>query len=130
NSRNYKRRVALSQLGQHNQEVSLIGDNSYIENNARDTTLFYLRFRREGKRFTVYIAHWRNQRHETIWEASYNDVDDRFQGRLKYITLFIGRFQDRVNPNRARINSVEVFELSQSTVDQTPYIIYPGDIIT
>src|SRR5699024_5262139 len=86
NSRNYKRRVALSQLGQHNQEVSLIGDNSYIENNARDTTLFYLRFRREGKRFTVYIAHWRNQRHETIWEASYNDVDDRFQGRLKYIT--------------------------------------------
>ena len=130
NSRNYKRRTALSQLGQHQQGVTLIGDNSYVENNARDTTLFYLRFRREGKRFKVYIAHWRNQKHETVWEASYNDVNNEFQGKLKYITLFIGRFQDRVNPNRARINSVEVFELSQAIVAATPYLGSTGDIPT
>ena len=129
NSRLYKRRVALSQLGEHNKGVSLIGDSDYIENNARDATLFYLRFKREGKKFSAYVAHWRNQKHDTVWQASYNDRNNRFQGRLKYITLFIGRYQDRVTPNRLRINSVEVFELSQVEEDQTPYIIYPGDVV-
>src|SRR5690625_2916187 len=96
NSRLYKRRVALSQLGEHNKGVSLIGDSDYIENNARDATLFYLRFKREGKKFSAYVAHWRSQKHETVWKASYNDRNNEFQGRLKYITLFIGRYQDRV----------------------------------
>src|SRR5699024_6892572 len=30
-------------------------------------------------------------------------------------------------PSRLRMNSVELSELTQVTVDQTPYILYPGD---
>lgn len=130
NSRLNKRRVPLAQLGQHNQGVSLLGDSSPRIDDARDTTLMYLRAKREGQRFTFYIAHWRNQRHETVWNESYFDVNNEFQGRLKYITLFIGSYQDRATPNRLRINSVEAFELKTVEEDQTPYILNPGDLVT
>jgi len=129
NSRNQKRRVPLAQLGMHNRGVGILGDSSMRMDNAPDTTLFYLRVKREGKRFNFYIGFWRNNRHEIVWNETFNDVNNEFQGRLKYITLFIGTYQDRPTPNRNRINSVEVFELSQATVDQTPYILYPGDVV-
>lgn len=130
NSRLNKRRVPLAQLGQHNQGVSVLGDSSPRIDDARDTTLMYLRAKREGQRFSFYIAHWRNQRHETVWNESYFDVNNEFQGRLKYITLFIGSYQDRGTPNRLRINSVEAFELKTIEEDQTPYILNHGDLVT
>src|SRR5690625_766666 len=130
NNRNYKRRVPIAQLGEHNQRERLIGDSSPYLQPAPDTTLMYFRVRREGQKITFYIAHWRNQRHDTIWEASFNDVNNEYQGKLRYITLFIETYQDRVTPNRNRINSVEVFKLSTAEEDQTPYILYPDDIVT
>lgn len=130
NSQRNKRRVPLAQLGSHNQGVGLIGDSATPLQPAPDTTLLYLRAKREGKRFTFYLAFWRNQKHEVVWERSYNDINNEFQGRLKYITLFIGSYQDRGTPNRNRINSVEVSELTTVEEDQTPYILDVGDVVT
>lgn len=133
NSRNHKRRVALGRAGHYRgggvANGNVIGDSSWINDNARDTTLFYLRAKREGQRYTFYIGEWQNFRHINVWEGVYNDVDNDFQGRLKYITLFIGSWQDRPTPSRLRINSVEVFELTTAQEDQTPYIATTGDVI-
>ena len=130
NSRNHKRRVALSQLGQWQQGVSLIGDNDRIIDNSRDNTVYYLRFKREGKRFTAYVAYVRNLKHQIIWEQSYTDINNQFQGRLKYVTLFIGSYQDRRVPSRLRINNIEITELKRVEEDQTPYILDVGDVVT
>ena len=131
NSRTYKRRVPLARYGPYRGTNAgyLIGD-SQKNDKARETTLFYLRVKREGKRFEFYIGEWQNQKHVRNWTGKYNDKNNEFQGRLKYITLFIAKWGDRPNPTRLRINSVEVFELAQATVDQTPYILYPGDVVT
>src|SRR5690625_4217457 len=133
NSRTYKRRVPLAVAGQRSNTYGqgrIAGDQSDYTNNARDTTLFYLRVKREGQKFSFYIGEWQSQRHIRKWEGTFRDIDNKYQGKLKYVTLFIGSYQDRVRPSRLRINSVEVFELSQTEEDQTPYIIYPGDIVT
>src|SRR5699024_3293195 len=108
NTKNYKRRRPIAQVGEHNQNV-IIGDSSWTNDNARNTTLFYFRMKREGKRFTFYVGEWQGQRHINVWEESFNDINNEFQGRLKYVTLFIGSYQDRVTPSRLRINSVELF---------------------
>lgn len=129
NSRLQKRRVPLAQLGRHLEGVTLLGDSSPRIDNAPDLTLFYLRFKREGDRFSVYMGHWRNNRHDTSWEEEYRDVDSEYLGKLKYISLFIGSYQDRSTPSRLRINSVEVSELSTAVEDQTPYIAREGDTI-
>src|SRR5690606_5218776 len=54
NSRNYKRRTPLARIGPYRGSGRgsgyLIGDDSKVDN-ARDTTLFYLRFKREGQTF-------------------------------------------------------------------------------
>ncbi|MED4172557.1 phage tail family protein [Halalkalibacterium halodurans] len=132
-SRHYKRRTPLARIGPYRgggpSNGYLIGDADRFDN-ARDTTLFYLRFRREGKTFNVYIGEWMSQRHVRQWTGTYHDVANEYMGRLKYISLYITSYQDRVRPSRLRMNSVEVFELTKATVDQTPYIIYPGDVIT
>src|SRR5690625_1246526 len=130
NNQNYKRRRPIAQLGEHNQGERILGDSSKTVDNARDTTLFYFRLRREGQRFTFYVGEWQSQRHIRTWEEEFIDVNNEYQGRLKFITLFIGSYQDRVTPSRLRMNSVEVFELQAAKEDQTPYIAYPGDVIT
>src|SRR5699024_1797527 len=130
NSRVFNRRVPLARYGPYrgsgNGNGYLVGD-SQANDKARETTLSYLHAKRVGKRFDFYIGEWMNQKHIRRWSGSYNDKENKFQGRLKYITLYIASFADRVTPARLRINSVEVFRLDSVTVDQTPYILYPGD---
>ena len=132
NSRTYKRRVPLARYGPYRGSGSkngyLIGDNQKNDK-AREITLFYLRAKRQGKRFDFYIGEWQNQKHVRYWSGTYNDVNNLYQGKLKYITLYIAKWGDRPNPARLRINSVEVFELARVTEDHTPYILYPGDIL-
>src|SRR5690625_6701248 len=53
-----------------------------------------------------------------------------YGGRLKYIQIYLGSFKDRTVPRRLRVNNVEVFELKRLTVDQTPYILKAGDVVT
>src|SRR5690625_1192047 len=133
NHRNYKRRVPLARYGPYRgggrENGNLIGDSQKIDN-ARDTTLFYLRAKREGNTFDFYIGEWQSQKHIRSWHEIYRDVNNQYAGKLKYITLYVASFSNRVTPSRLRINSVEVFELSQTEEDQTPYIIYPGDVVT
>src|SRR5690625_851513 len=132
NSRNYKRRTPLARYGPYRgagrSNGNLIGD-SRKNDQARETTLFYLRAKRTGNTFDFYIGEWQNHKHIRSWHEVYRDVNNDYNGRLKYITLYITKWDDRPNPSRLRINSVEVFELSQATVDQTPYILYPGDVV-
>lgn len=133
NSRNHLRRTPLGRVGHYRggglSNGYLIGDADRFDN-ARETTLFYLRAKREGSTFSIYIGEWQNHRHIRRWEGTYHDIGKQWNGKLKFITLFIGSYQDRVTPSRLRMNSVEVFELSTVTEDQTPYIVYPGDVIT
>src|SRR5690625_809530 len=133
NNRNYKRRVPLARYGPYRgggvENGNLIGDREKVDD-ARDLTLFYLRAKREGKKFSFFIGEWMSQRYVREWSANYFDVNDDYGGKLKYISLYIAKFDDRPNPSRLRINSVEVFELETIQQDQTPYIIYPGDVVT
>lgn len=129
NSKMYNRRVPLSQLGKHQEGQTLLGDYSNYIRDSDNTTMFYLRFKREGKRLTAYVALLKNQRHEIVWEESFNDVNNEYMGRLKYITLFIGSYQDRITPARLNVNKVELFKLTTVEEDQTPYIINVGDVI-
>lgn len=132
NSRNYKRRVPLGTAGPHSAGYGagrVLGDRSEYNNNARDTTLFYLRMKREGRTFSFYVGEWKNFRHINVWDGIFEDVNGDYQGLLKYITLFIGSYQDRPIPSRLRMNSVEVFELIQAVEDRTPYIARAGDLI-
>ncbi|MFD2133347.1 distal tail protein Dit [Pseudogracilibacillus auburnensis] len=132
-NRSYLRRRGLGRVGPYRGSGSkngyAIGKHNYSYDDSRETTLMYLRVKREGKRYTFYIAEWYNRKHRRNITATYNDVNNLYQGKLKYITLFIGKYQDRPNPARLRINSVEVFELARIVEDQTPYILYPGDVI-
>ena len=132
NSVYYQRRTPLARFGEWRgsgrQNGNLLGDANKIDN-SRNLTLFYLRVKRVGNTFDFYIAEWRGAKHERSWHEVYRDVNNEYMGRLKYITLYIGNYADRYLPSRLRINSVEVFELTKATVDQTPYIIYPGDIV-
>src|SRR5699024_3628169 len=105
---------------------NLIGDSRGLDNTP-ETTLFYLNVKRQGSLFKFYIGRWRNHKHVNVWSETFNDLNGDFLGRLKFISLYITTFSDRPTPNRLRINSVEVFELKQLTVDQTPYILRAGD---
>src|SRR5690606_37443297 len=60
---------------------------------------------------------------------TYIDRHNDYQDRLKYVQIHIGKYADTPNAFHPKINHIRVYELSQALVDQTPYIIYPGDII-
>lgn len=134
NSRVFKRRYALGRVGQYRGSGKTngyaIGKHNYARDINATNTLFYLWVRREGNLYTFWVGRWRNHKYEWIKRATYRDVNGDYNGRLKYITLFIGSYKDRSRPSRMRINSVEVFELKTLTENQTPYIIYKDDIVT
>lgn len=132
NHRKYKRRVPLARYGPYRgggrKNGNLIGDSNKVDN-AREVTLFYLNAKREGDLFSFYIGEWRNHRHVRAWEETYLDLAKEYAGRIKFITLYVAKYGDRPSPSRLRINSVEVFELSQVVEDTTPYIVRKGDEI-
>ncbi|MBT2599081.1 MULTISPECIES: distal tail protein Dit [unclassified Oceanobacillus] len=133
-NRSYLRRRGLGRVGEYRgggeSNGYVIGEHNYSFDDVQETTLMYLRVKREGEKYTFYIAQWRNHKHIRNISDSFMDVNNQFQGKLKYITLFIGKYQDRPNPNRLRINSIEVFELARLVEDQTPYILNAGDVVT
>src|SRR5699024_9353382 len=130
NNKNYVKRIPLARYGPYRgtgvSNGNLIGDSRGLDNTP-ETTLFYLNVKRQGSLFKFYIGRWRNHKHVNVWSETFNDLNGDFLGRLKFISLYITTFSDRPTPNRLRINSIEVFELKQLTVDQTPYILRAGD---
>src|SRR5699024_1006156 len=131
NNRADKKRMALGRVGAYKgggeSNGYVIGQHNYNRIIKTDTTLFNLYVKREGKLFTFYVGRWRNKKHEWVAKQTYLDVAGEYAGKLKFVTLFIGNYKDRTVPTRLRINNVEVFELKQLTVDQTPYILRAGD---
>src|SRR5690625_1220533 len=57
-------------------------------------------------------------------------VDENLMGKLKYIQIHIGKYADKPNANSPRLLSIKTTEFLKYTVDQTPNIVYPGDVIT
>ena len=107
------------------------------ENYQRNKNHFHgmLRMRRIGKRFEFYVArigHTSEEghiHHDTLTQV-FNDINNEYQGRLKYVQIHIGKYGDTPSANLPRINAFEVYERNEVTVDETPYIIYPGDVVT
>lgn len=133
NNRADKKRMALGRVGAYQGSGEsngyVIGQHNYNRITTANNTLFNLYVKREGKLYTFYVGRWRNNKHEWVAKETYLDAEEKFSGKLKFVTIFIGNYKDRAVPNRLRINNIEVFELKQLTVDQTPYILKEGDEI-
>src|SRR5699024_3768592 len=133
NNRSDKKRMALGRVGPYQGSGEsngyVIGQHNYNRVTTANNTLFNLYVKREGKLYTLYVGRWRNNKHEWVAKETYLDAEEKFSGKLKFVTIFIGNYKDRAVPNRLRINNIEVFELKQLTIDQTPYILKEGDEI-
>src|SRR5690625_1342193 len=92
NSRVYKRRTPLARYGPYRgsgrENGNLIGDSRKMDN-TRDLTLFHLRANRVGNVFEFFIGYWLSHRFAESWTERYIDINNEFNGRLKYITLYI-----------------------------------------
>jgi len=134
NSRTKNRRAALGRVGPYRgagrSNGYAIGKHNYIQDNLGETTLMNMSVKREGNLYTFYVARFRNSRHRTTLQSTFRDSKNEYDGRLRYISLFVGSYQDRAVPNRLRMNNLEVKEIRQLTVDQTPYILDVGDTVT
>lgn len=134
NSRTFFRRFGLGRVGSYRgaglNNGYAIGGQNYVRDDLGTISLMHLRVKREGDLYTFYVAEWHHRKHRAVLERKYRDKGNVYQGKLKYIALFIGNYKDRRNPTRLRINGVEVFELRTLTEDMTPYIVYPNDVIT
>src|SRR5699024_1970124 len=134
NSRIFKRRFGLGRVGPYRgsgpENGYAIGGHNYNRDITQTNTLMHLWVERVGNLYTFYSARWANQKYNWVAKETYLDATGEFGGKLKYITLFIGSYKDRIRPSRLRINYVEVTELKKLTVDQTPYILDVGDTVT
>lgn len=89
-----------------------------------------LRVTRKGNTFTFYVARISQAGNhiETITET-FVDTNNEYNGRLKFVRIDIAKHGSNPSPNEIGINRIRVNKLLQLTIDQTPYIAFPGDII-
>src|SRR5699024_2277248 len=134
NSRRTNRRAALGRVGLYRggskKNGYAIGKHNYVQDNLGQTTLMNMSVKREGNLYTFYVAKFLNSRHRTTLRSTFRDTKNEYDGRLRYVALYLGNYQDRASPNRLRMNNLVVKELKQLTVDQTPYILDVGDTVT
>lgn len=103
------------------------------ENYIREGSHFHgmVRMRRVGQEFEFYVARLRTGenegRHHDILKRTFHDVNNEYQGRLRYVQINIARNTQGRSANVPRINAISVYELRQATIDQTPYILNAGD---
>lgn len=90
-----------------------------------------IRVTRKGNVYTFYAAHitQRGNHIESITER-YVDSANEFAGKLKFIQIDAAIYGDTPSPNALSIPRVRVTQHNQVLVDETPYILYPGDIVT
>ena len=134
NNRSKIRRVGLGRVGEYRgagpKNGYAIGQENYVQDKLGTNTLMNMSVKREGNLYTFYIARWRNNRHQNTYTATYRDNNGEYGGRLRYVQIYVGNYKDRAVPRRLRINNLEVFELKRLTLDQTPYILSAGDVVT
>lgn len=103
------------------------------ENYIREGSHFHgmVRMRRVGQEFEFYVARLRTGenegRHHDILKQTFHDVNNEYQGKLRYVQINIARNTQGRSANVPRINAISAYELRQATVDQTPYILNAGD---
>src|SRR5690625_458063 len=68
-------------------------------------------------------------RHNDTLMVPFVDVNNEYQGKLRYVQINIARHTDGPSANVPRINAIDVYELNTATVDQTPYILDEGDVV-
>lgn len=129
---NLKRRVGLARVGEYKGygvNYTHYSDN-YKHDRVGSSQTWYLRFIREGKQVRTRIA--RRLRGEQVRGKNgvFNIIDTDMLKRLRYIGIYIGNYGDTKRPRLARINNIDVYKLNKVQQDQTPYVIYPDDIIT
>ncbi|WP_416149433.1 distal tail protein Dit [Salipaludibacillus sp. HK11] len=131
-NRDLHERVGLARIGEYvNSQVRyMIGSNNFRFINSGPALTFFIRWKREGETFEVNIYRIVNGEYRNWTRRRYTDTSEDFLGRLKFIQVYIRTFQDRPNPTLARVNQLKVEKLYQVNDDQTPYIAYPGDVIT
>lgn len=106
------------------------------DNYLRERSHFHglVRMRRIGQRFEVYVARLKTGEeegfHHDILNVPFNDINDEHQGKLRYVQINILRHTDGPSGSVPRINALKVTELKEVLVDQTPYIVYPDDVVT
>src|SRR5690606_3041647 len=90
-----------------------------------------IRVTRKSNVFTFYAARITQAgRHVSTITQTFADVNNQFAGKLKFVRIDIANYGNTEKPNEAVINRIRVFEHKKVEVDQTPYIAYPGDVIT
>ncbi|AMQ66688.1 distal tail protein Dit [Bacillus phage Mgbh1] len=131
-SRDFHRRSALGRVGEFvdNRTRYILGFRNYQHDDFGKSSMFNIRVRRVGNTYSFYIAQVVNGRHRNRAEGLYVDTSGEWMGKLRYIQLYIRTWAGRRKPYLVRFNNVLVHELIEETVDQTPYIAYPGDLIT
>ncbi len=88
-----------------------------------------LRIKRVGNKIEFYITRIATDtRHVLNLRKTYTDNAGDYSGRLKYVQIHIGK--NGPEPYSSKFFSVSAYELSQATVDQTPYILDVGDKVS
>lgn len=126
------RKVAEARLGKYieNYLNYFISDRNY---NLKGQRVWggIIRIKKEGDMFTFYIARvTQGGRHTDTLTQTYVDTDKKYAGRLKFIRFDIATYGTTGTPNEIRIENIKVTKLATVKVDQTPYILYPGDVVT
>jgi predicted phage tail component-like protein len=90
-----------------------------------------LRIRRVGKEFEFYITRIHtNTQHVFSLKETYIDNSNHYAGKLKYIQIHAATYGDTPKSYSTKFFTVSAYELAQTLVDETPYILYPGDVVT
>ncbi len=90
-----------------------------------------VRVTRKGNEYTFYAAHitQRGNHIEPITQR-YVDNDNEYAGKLKFIRIDAAVFGSNPSPNELSIRRVRVSRHNKVLVDETPYILFPGDVVT
>lgn len=125
------RKVAEGRIGPYIGEFKnyIVSSRNYQK--EWDNFPAYLRLRRQGDRYEFYVARvLGGGNHMEPLTASWTVWEDKFRGALKYVGIFIEKHGNTKSPHTNRIDWIRVHALTPVTEDHTPYIAYPGDVIT
>lgn len=127
----------LAQVRLGDQTGPLIVDTAGAQWGAKWNGTLWNRFQgvmkleRIGQEFRFYMANIERggmYTHFDVYQTSFFDVDNRFQGKVAQVQLHIGKFKDYPTPIHA-FQRVRVYKINQTNPYQIPYIAQPGDVI-
>lgn len=127
----------LAQVRLGDQTGPLIVDTAGAQWGAKWTGTLWKRFQgvmkleRVGQEFRVYIANIErggNYTHFDVYQTSFFDVDNRFQGKVAQVQLHIGKYKDFPTPIHV-FQRVRVYKINQTNPYHIPYVAQPGDVI-